>query len=179
MGEDFPAIQLYHAEHGLVETLPAGWQLWNISETDEWLFLYEEVGTNVSASGPRGYSRYNLWARRLEDVGLESVGGQWHLVAPAMNTLFWNDDQSEIAFTQNEKTVVWQTFPEGGTAWPLVQRLYRQSIPFFSKRPFPGDARQHSRLARPCPLSVRTSWERGQLARKRRTSCPRSQMQGS
>jgi hypothetical protein len=48
-----------------------------------------------------------LWTRRLEDVE-----GQWQLIAPAMDAVFWNEDQSEVAFVQNKSTVTWQTFPE-------------------------------------------------------------------
>lgn len=113
LGEDFPAIQLYHAERGLVESLPAGGNLWNLSDIEEWIPLYEEVGVDQLFPGRQRTDHYNLWARRLEDVDLEGIGGEWQLIAPAISRASWNDDQSEIAFTQNEKTVVWQTFPEG------------------------------------------------------------------
>ncbi|MCZ7666440.1 MAG: hypothetical protein M5U34_04045 [Chloroflexi bacterium] len=106
--EDFPANQLYHAERGLVESLPVGWDSWSLSDIEGWIPLYEEVGVDQLFPGRQRTDHYNLWARRLEDVG-----GEWQLIAPAISRASWNDDQSEIAFTQNEKTVIWQTFPEG------------------------------------------------------------------
>lgn len=103
----FPAVLLYHAEHDLVETLPAGWNVWNFATAGEWIYLSEEVVTAVPLPGGGRNTGYNLWARRLEDVE-----GEWQLVAPAMDSIFWNEDQSEVAFIQHENTVTWQTFPE-------------------------------------------------------------------
>jgi hypothetical protein len=34
-------------------------------------------------------------------------------LAPAFDYLLWQTDESEMAFTQNETSVVWQTFPAG------------------------------------------------------------------
>jgi hypothetical protein len=98
---NFPPVRLYHAESELVETLPYQ-KVWGFSAKYKWLFLYEGVDQAGHEIG------YNLWARRLEDTG-----GAWRLLAPAFDYLLWQTDESEMAFTQNETSVVWQTFPAG------------------------------------------------------------------
>ncbi len=102
----FPAAMLYHAESGQVERLPYP-TVWGFGADYEWLFLYQEVFTISFADGGRN-SGYHLWARRLEDLE-----GRWQLIAPALDYLLWRENASEMAFTQNETSVVWQTFPEG------------------------------------------------------------------
>jgi Tol biopolymer transport system component len=98
---NFPPAMLYHAESGLVETLPHR-HVGGFSVSYEWLFLHEGVDHAGYEIG------YNLWARRLEDAG-----GDWRLLAPVFDYLLWRTDESEMAFTQNETSVVWQTFPQG------------------------------------------------------------------
>jgi WD40 repeat protein len=95
----FPPVVLYHAATGLAETLPFR-HFWNFSPTYEWLFLYETVITGGYESG------YHIWGRRLADVG-----GEWQLVAPAVDYLAWRDDGNEMTFIQNENRVIWQKFP--------------------------------------------------------------------
>lgn len=96
---DFPPVVLYHAAVEVAETLPFR-QVWGFSPTREWLFLFEDVVTNSYQSG------YHIWGRRLADVG-----GQWQLVAPAVDYMTWRDDGKEMVFIQNENRVIWQTFP--------------------------------------------------------------------
>ncbi len=103
---NFPVARLYHAESGLVENLPYT-KVWGFSADYGWLFLYEEVATIQFDDGGRN-TGYNIWGRQLEDVE-----GDWQLVAPAADYLLWRDDGSELAFTQNETTLVWLTFPMG------------------------------------------------------------------
>lgn len=94
----FTPVVLYHAAAGQSETLPFH-HVWNFSSSYEWLFLYETV--NIGAN-----EGYNIWGRRLADIG-----GEWHLIAPVADYLAWREDGSEIAYIQNENRVIWQTFP--------------------------------------------------------------------
>jgi hypothetical protein len=105
-GGEPPPIMLYHSATGQVETLPYR-QVWGFSPDYEWLFLHEEVRTVPLPGGGRNVG-YHLWGRRLADV----TGG-WQLIAPAVNTLLWREAQPEIAFRQNETTLIWQSFPKG------------------------------------------------------------------
>jgi hypothetical protein len=98
---NFPPAKLYHAESDAVETLPFR-KVWGFSSDDEWLFLFEGVYIGGYEAG------YHLWARRVEDMG-----GKWRLIAPSMDYVLWREDESEMAFVQNETTVVRKTFPQG------------------------------------------------------------------
>ena len=98
---NFPPAMLYHAKSGVVEILPYR-DVWGFSTRYEWLFLYETVEHEGYESG------YHLWMRRLEDVG-----DDWRLIAPKQDHVLWSADEGQMAFTQNETALVWQTFPAG------------------------------------------------------------------
>jgi hypothetical protein len=98
---NFPPAMLYHAESGVVEILPYR-GVRGFSAGYEWLFLYEAVEYEGYQSG------YHLWMRRLEDVG-----GDWQLIAPKEDYVLWSPGESHMAVTQNETTLIWQTFPQG------------------------------------------------------------------
>lgn len=95
----FPRVRLYHAETGLVEELPLT-HLWGFAPSNDWILLYE---SKVSGGYETGS---NLWARRVE-----SAGGEWHLIAPVVDYILWNEPGDEMVFSQNETTLVWQSFP--------------------------------------------------------------------
>lgn len=105
---NFLPAMLYHAENSAVETLPYThpWAS-GFSAGYEWLLFQEDVVT-AGSDGAWRYTGYHIWGRRLEDVN-----GEWQLIAPAVDYTLWRDDESELAFIQNESTIIWQTFPEG------------------------------------------------------------------
>lgn len=88
-------IQLYHANSGLIETLPYTLPLWPPFSPDyQWLLLYAD-GNDV-------------WLRSVADVD-----GEWRLLgANVSNNLRWNAEATEVALDQFGQ-VTWQTFPEG------------------------------------------------------------------
>jgi hypothetical protein len=88
--------QLYHADSGLIETLPYRRSASPaVSPDGQWMIMYEEGGNN-------------FWMRRLADVE-----GEWRLLGEGVsNNLRWNTDVTEVALSQFWQ-VTWQTFPEG------------------------------------------------------------------
>ncbi|MCI0399039.1 MAG: hypothetical protein L0332_18820 [Chloroflexi bacterium] len=99
----FPPTLLYHAENDQVETLPYR-KSWGsgFSADGQWLLLYEPVFNEGYESGA------NLWVR-----GVEDVGGAWQLAAADAGYLLWPEDGSEVAYSQRETTIYWQSFPGG------------------------------------------------------------------
>ncbi|MCB0000241.1 MAG: hypothetical protein KDE56_30965, partial [Anaerolineales bacterium] len=91
---EIPPITLYHAASGMAETLPFR-ASWGFSQNKEWLFLYE------SRSGGN-----HIWGRHVADVG-----GGWQLIASTASSLLWNPEETEVAFSQRNTKIVWQTFP--------------------------------------------------------------------
>jgi hypothetical protein len=88
--------QLYHADSGLIETLPYQRSASPaVSPDGQWMIMYEEGGND-------------FWMRRLADVE-----GEWRLLGKEIsNNLRWNTDVTEVALSQFWQ-VTWQTFPEG------------------------------------------------------------------
>ena len=97
---NFPAVMLYHAENGTMETLPFRY-VWREphSPDHQWLLMDERPDVG-------GYETYTISIRALDDIG-----GDWHQIATNVSSALWNTDWSEMAFSSNE-TVTWQTFPE-------------------------------------------------------------------
>lgn len=96
---NFPPVRLYHAESSQVETLPY-LHVYRLLDLSEWIFLDSRPTVD-------GYETYEIWMRRLEDVD-----GTWQLLASDVDCVLWSQNQAEIAFTQGETAVVWQTFPD-------------------------------------------------------------------
>lgn len=100
---NFPPARLYHAERDVEEQLPYR-RLWRggFSPDHQWLLLEERCDVG-------GHETQTVWIRRLEDVG-----GAWQQLGRDVKySMIWSDDATEIAYTQNETTTVWQTFPGG------------------------------------------------------------------
>jgi hypothetical protein len=97
---NFPPVRLYHAENGLVETLPYTHVYWPLGVVG-WVFLDGRPIVD-------GHETYEIRMRRLEDAG-----GTWQLLASDVDGALWNEHQTEMVFTQGETAVVWQTFPDG------------------------------------------------------------------
>jgi hypothetical protein len=96
---NFPQVMLYHAESGLVETLPYHHVWWApFSDDGSWLLMDERPDVD-------GYETSSIWIRRVQDVG-----GQWLNLARGADYVLWADDQAEMAFNDDE-LVTWQTFP--------------------------------------------------------------------
>ena len=98
MEANFPSMLLYHAENGLIETLPFRY-VWLFSADGQWLFMDErpEVG---------GYESHAIWIRRVEEAG-----GDWEMFANDVDSAMWTTDWTQMALTSDKK-VTWQTFPE-------------------------------------------------------------------
>ncbi len=98
--ENHPAVMLYHANSGVMETLPYRAMWWTPFSADgEWLLMDErpEIG---------GYESHAIWIRPVQDVG-----GEWQLLAAGVDSALWNADWTEMAF-HDDAIVTWQTFPE-------------------------------------------------------------------
>ncbi len=91
---DTAPIQLYHANSGLVETLPY-YRSVPLAPDQQWLLMYGEGGNE-------------LWIRRLNEVG-----GEWRLLGEGVYTYRWNAENTEIALGHDWQAVTWQAFPSG------------------------------------------------------------------
>lgn len=101
---NFPSVMLYHAESGLVETLPYRAVWWKpFSANHEWLLMDERPTVG-------GYETHAIWVRRLEDTD-----GEWQLLASGVDSVLWTPDWTEMAFgnfSDREHLITWQTFPD-------------------------------------------------------------------
>jgi hypothetical protein len=90
-------VQLFHADIGVVETLPYYEPWWPpFTANSEWLLM-------------KGEGTYNLWARPAADIDSE-----WRLVAEGAANTLWNADGSQMAFgSRQTQEIIWQTFPDG------------------------------------------------------------------
>jgi WD40 repeat protein len=100
--ENFPLLRLYHAESGLVETLPYTHVYWQLGQ-GTWIFLDSRPIVD-------GHETQEIWMRRLE-----ATGNEWQLLASDVDGISWSENKTEIVFTQGETAVIWQTFPGGET----------------------------------------------------------------
>jgi hypothetical protein len=97
---NFPPVMLYHAENGIVETLPFRYA-WRDAHSPDGLWLLMDERPDIG-----GYETYTISIRPVEDVD-----GNWHQIATDVDSVLWNTDWTEMAFHSDE-TVTWQTFPE-------------------------------------------------------------------
>ncbi len=97
---NFPPVRLYHAENGLVETLPYPHIYWPLG-LGGWVFLDSRPLVD-------GHETYEIRMRRIEDTG-----GAWQLLASDVDDVIWSTDETDIVYVQGETAVFWQTFPGG------------------------------------------------------------------
>jgi hypothetical protein len=100
---DSPTVSLYHAESGVVETLPYS-QPWygGFSPDHQWLMMDRHPDVN-------GYEAFEVWIRRLEDVD-----GKWQLLAdPSIveYSALWNSNYTEMVVNKEDR-LTWQPFPD-------------------------------------------------------------------
>jgi WD40 repeat protein len=101
--DSFPATMLYHAESGVVETLPYRYAWWTPFSADrQWLLMDERPNVD-------GYESHAIWIR-----GFEDVDGEWQLLATGVDSLLWSTDGTEMAFN-DDAHITWQTFPDAAS----------------------------------------------------------------
>ncbi len=96
----FPAVMLYHAETGLVETLPST-HLWTPAAVNGWIIINTPDSTT-------GSERFNLSRRRVEDVD-----GTWQPFVSDVDATVWDAEFEQLVTVQGEETVVWQDWERG------------------------------------------------------------------
>ncbi len=106
-------VQIYHADSGLVETLPYRRSASPpFSPDNQWLLLFGDGN--------------DLWLRPIADVE-----GEWQRLAEEVSDFAWNSDSTEIAFSQFGP-VIWQTFPQGEVIGEWATEPFISSIAGFS-----------------------------------------------
>lgn len=91
-------VKLYHAELDLVEALPSI-LTWNPAIVDDWIIL--------STQAPDSQD-WNLMRRQIDDVD-----GVWSSFALNTDFTLWDDANSNLAWTKEGKSIVWQDWQTG------------------------------------------------------------------
>lgn len=96
---NFPDVRLYHAESGLVETLPFkyAWEP-GFSNDGKWLLMDGRPGVE-------GYQRRLLSVRLVEGKGLD-----WKVIIPIVDEFSWSNNGKEI-ISSEKNMISWREFP--------------------------------------------------------------------